>query len=105
MFYKELIKIAGCFLVRYSGNVQSFHIYGIIGSAIIVTMIAIFLIKQFKVNTIKCESVVIAKKEFPWGNVYEGLIFGVGWANNGYLPGPIFVQIGSRVLVSLGYAI
>jgi uncharacterized membrane protein YedE/YeeE len=38
---------------------------------------------------------VIPTKKFHWGNVYGGLIFGLGWAITGACPGPLFAQIGS----------
>ncbi|MGZ3836263.1 MAG: DUF6691 family protein, partial [Mucilaginibacter sp.] len=78
---------------------QAFHMYGIIGSAIGVGMVSILLIKQFKVKTIHHEPIEIPKKEFSWGNVYGGLIFGLGWAITGACPGPLYALVGSGFLV------
>jgi uncharacterized membrane protein YedE/YeeE len=69
--------------------------YGIIGSAIVVGMISVLLIKHLNIKTISGETVVIPDKKFNWGNVYGGLIFGLGWAITGACPGPLFAQIGS----------
>jgi uncharacterized protein len=73
--------------------------YGIIGSAIGVAMASILIIKRFKLKALTGEAINIPKKEFQWGNVYGGLIFGLGWAITGACPGPLFAQIGSGFLV------
>ena len=78
---------------------QSFHMYGIIGSAVIVGMISIFLIKKFNIKTIYGEPIKIPTKAFNKGQIYGGLIFGFGWAMTGACPGPIFAQIGSGISV------
>jgi hypothetical protein len=62
--------------------------YGTIGSAVFVGMISILLIKKFNVKTIYGEPVVFSQKKFNKGQVYGGLIFGLGWAITGACPGP-----------------
>ena len=74
--------------------------YGIIGSAIIVGMISVMIIKRYKIKTLTGDAIVIPDKKFSWGNVYGGLIFGLGWAITGACPGPLFAQIGSGFLVT-----
>jgi uncharacterized membrane protein YedE/YeeE len=74
--------------------------YGIIGSAIVVGMISVLIIKRFNIKTIHGEPITIPDKKFTWGNVYGGLIFGLGWAITGACPGPLFAQIGSGFLVT-----
>lgn len=76
-------------------RLQSFHMYGVIGSAILVGLISIQLIRRFQLKTVNQEPVVIPEKKFHWGNVYGGLIFGLGWAITGACPGPLFAEIGS----------
>jgi len=80
---------------------QSFHMYGIIGSAIVTAMIAILLIKRFRIKALNGEPIVIPEKKFHWGNIYGGLLFGFGWALTGACPGPIFAQIGSGYLAAI----
>ncbi|MFN5678763.1 MAG: transporter, partial [Flavobacteriia bacterium] len=53
---------------------QSFHMYGIIGSAVVVGMISVFLIKKFNIKTIYGEAIKITPKEFNKGQIYGGLI-------------------------------
>lgn len=92
-------EVISWFRIQEMFRLQAFHMYGIIGSAIAVGMISILLIKRFQIKTISGEVVTIPTKEFHWGNVYGGLLFGLGWAITGACPGPLFAQIGSGFLV------
>jgi len=92
-------EVISWFRIQEMFRLQAFHMYGIIGSAIVVGMISILLIKRFQLKTINCETIIIPAKKFHWGNVYGGLIFGLGWAVTGACPGPLFAQMGSGYLV------
>ena len=80
-------------------RLHSFHMYGIIGTAVLVGMLSVWMIKRFDIRTINNETVVFHDKKFHWGNVIGGLLFGFGWAITGACPGPLFAQIGSGFLV------
>lgn len=80
---------------------HSFHMYGVIGSAVMVGLISVLLIKRFQIKTLQGEAVVFIKRQFQWGNVIGGTMFGLGWAITGACPGPLFAQIGSGFLVVL----
>ena len=58
-----------------------------------------FIIKKFNIKTLEGETVYIKPKEFHWGHVFGGLLFGFGWALTGACPGPLFAQIGSGFTV------
>ena len=73
--------------------------YGVIGTAIVVSMLSIGLIRRFKIKTFQGETITIEDKKFDKGQIYGGLIFGIGWAITGACPGPLFAQIGSGFLV------
>ncbi len=92
-------EVISWFRIQEMFRLQAFHMYGVIGSAILVAMISILLIKRFQIKTIDRQTVVIPDKTFHWGNVYGGLIFGLGWAITGACPGPLFAQIGSGFMV------
>lgn len=102
LFGVLLIKseVLSWFRIQEMFRLQSFHMYGIIGSAIIVGITSILLIKRYQIKTINNEVIVIPEKKFHWGNVYGGIIFGLGWAITGACPGPLFAQIGSGILVT-----
>ena len=80
---------------------ESFHMYGVIGSAVVVGMISVFIIKKFNIKTIYGEPIKITPKVFNKGNIYGGLLFGMGWALTGACPGPLYAQIGTGVSVVL----
>lgn len=80
-------------------RLHSFHMYGVIGTAVIVGMLSVWAIKKYKVKTMQKETVVFHDKKFHWGNVIGAIIFGLGWAITGACPGPLFAQIGSGFLV------
>lgn len=88
-------EIISWFRIQEMFRFQSFHMYGIIGSAVVVGLISVFLIRKFNIKTIYGEEVEIHPKTFNKGNVYGGLLFGIGWAITGACPGPLFAQIGS----------
>jgi uncharacterized membrane protein YedE/YeeE len=80
-------------------RLQSFHMYGVLGSAVAVGALSVFLIKKFNIRTIYGESIEFVNKKFSKGNIIGGLLFGFGWAITGACPGPLFAQIGSGVTV------
>lgn len=92
-------EIVSWFRIQEMFRLQSFHMYGIIGSAIAVGMLSVFLIKKFNIKTIYGEEIKFHPKKFNMGQVYGGLIFGLGWAITGACPGPLFAQIGTGATV------
>lgn len=92
-------EIISWFRIQEMFRLQSFHMYGVIGTAVVVGILSVWLIKKFRIKTLDSEEVVISPKKFHWGNVYGSLLFGFGWALTGACPGPLFAQIGSGFLV------
>ena len=92
-------QVISWFRIQEMFRLQAFHMYGTIGSAILVGMTSVLLIKRFQLKTIRGETIVIPEKKFHWGNVYGGLIFGLGWAITGACPGPLFALVGSGFFV------
>lgn len=78
---------------------QSFHMYGIIGVAVITGIIGVQIIKRLKVKDLNGNTIIIADKE-PGSVRYwvGGLLFGLGWALVGACPGPIFILLGAGIL-------
>lgn len=92
-------EIVSWFRIQEMFRLQSFHMYGVIGSAVLVGMISVWTIKRYDIKTIYGESIKIAPKEFNKGQIYGGLLFGFGWALTGACPGPLFAQIGTGATV------
>ncbi|MDY7396206.1 DUF6691 family protein [Aureibaculum sp. 2210JD6-5] len=78
---------------------QSFHMYGIIGSAVIIGIILVQLFKKRIIKTNKGEQITIPPKKNAFkANLFGGIIFGLGWALVGACPGPMFILLGRGVL-------
>ena len=87
-------EVISWFRIQEMFRLQSFHMYGVIGSAVLVGMLSVWLIKKYNIKTLEGETVVFHPKKFNKGQIYGGLIFGLGWAITGACPGPLFAQIG-----------
>jgi len=92
-------EIISWFRIQEMFRFQSFHMYGVIGTAVVVGLISVQIIKRFKIKSLDGNSIQIPSKSFDKGQIYGGLIFGLGWAITGACPGPLFAQIGSGFLV------
>lgn len=92
-------EVVSWFRIQEMFRLQSFHMFGIIGSAVVVGMISVFLIKKFNIKTIYGETIALHAKTFNKGQIYGGLLFGFGWAITGACPGPLFAQIGTGATV------
>ena len=88
---------------------KSFHMYGIIGSALVLGILMIQIIKRFKLKSAYGELIEIPAKSISFSRyAYGGVIFGLGWGLAGACPGPIFTLIGAGfypILVVLVFAI
>jgi uncharacterized protein len=104
-FVFVLSEVVSWYRIQEMFRFQSFHMYGIIGSAVAVGLISVQLIKRLGIRTIGGETITFTPKE--WGDSrvpgarywIGGTFFGVGWALLGACPGPIFALIGSGVTV------
>jgi uncharacterized membrane protein YedE/YeeE len=92
-------EIISWFRIQEMFRFESFHMYGVIGTAVVVGMISVQIIKARKAKSIEGEEIVIHDKEFNKGQIYGGLIFGLGWAITGACPGPLFAQMGAGFTV------
>lgn len=92
-------EIISWFRIQEMFKLQSFFMYGVIGSAIAVGAVSIWLIKKFNIKTIYGEPIVISDKPYDKGQIWGGLLFGLGWAITGACPGPIYAQIGTGATV------
>ncbi len=92
-------------------RLQSFHMYGIIGSAVLVGMVSLWIIRRHEIRGPDGEALEIAPKETGGRNTRYwagGAVFGLGWGILGACPGPIYALIGSGhtvFFVALGSAV
>lgn len=86
---------------------QSFQMYGIIGTAVILGAIAVYIIKKNHLKDTQGHLIMFHNKDKRWPKyIIGGTIFGLGWALAGACPGPMFVNLGygyyTMILVILG---
>ncbi len=98
-------EVVSWFRIQEMFRFQSFHMYGIIGTAVGVGALSIALIRRFELRTARGEPIEIAPKEWGKSSIpgarywMGGTLFGMGWALLGACPGPIFALVGSGVTV------
>lgn len=83
------------FRIQEMFRFQSFHMYGIIGTAVTLGVIGVALIKKYKLRDINGNPIIFYPKEKSTARyLIGGTIFGLGWALSGACPGPMVVNIG-----------
>jgi len=83
-------------------KLQSFHMFGVIGSAVAIGIILMYLFKTEKLKTLYGTPIVVEpKKKGVSRNLIGGIIFGLGWALGGSCPGPMYILLGKGVIAIL----
>lgn len=78
---------------------QSFHMYGILGSAVALGAVGVWAVRRYRLRDVSGGPIVVEAKDPSWKrNVFGGAVFGLGWGLVGACPGPLFV------LTGMGYA-
>jgi len=81
---------------------QSFHMYGIIGSAVFTGVLLLLISKKQKTKTIEGQLIRVPKKDKGFKRyLIGGSIFGLGWALSGACPGPMYILVGTGVFSML----
>lgn len=92
-------EVASWFRIQEMFRLQSFHMYGVMGTAVLVGIISVWIIKRYNIKTISGAEITFQPKTFNKGQIYGGILFGLGWAMTGACPGPLFAQISSGFIV------
>lgn len=94
-------EVISWFRIQEMFRFQSFHMYGIIGSAVVVAAISIQIIKRLDLRTLAGEPIVLSPKIMGQGYRYwiGGTAFGLGWGLLGACPGPMFALLGGGITV------
>jgi len=86
---------------------QSFHMYGILGSAMLTALVSVQILRRLGLSSLTGERISVPPKVLGHGYRYwiGGLIFGAGWALTGACPGPLFALVGSGASVFIIVAV
>ena len=89
-------EIVSWFRIQEMFRFQSFHMYGVIASAVVVAALSVWLIKRFDVRTRSGDPITFQDKQPTWTRyLVGGTFFGLGWACIGACPGPMLALIGA----------
>lgn len=81
---------------------ESFHMYGIIGSAVVTGVILLLITKKLKLKNIEGDVISVPDKEMSYTRyILGGTLFGLGWALSGACPGPMYILVGTGVFTML----
>ena len=95
-------QVASWFRIQEMFRFDSFHMYGVLFSAIAILVVVIALFKKFNVKSANGEPLPLAPKKFSIPRyLIGGIIFGLGWGITGACPGPLYALVGNGFLVIL----
>lgn len=94
-------EVISWFRIQEMFRFQAFHMYGIIGSAIVVAALGLQVIRRRGLRSMDGTPIVIPPKALGGGTRYwlGGTIFGLGWGLVGACPGPLFALLGNGVSI------
>ncbi len=100
MFTKA--EIISWFRIYEMFRFESFHMYGVIGSAVALSALSTWVIKKLNVKDIGGNPIVFSPKAMSVPRyLYGGIIFGLGWALTGACPGPLYTLIGNGAYMAI----
>ncbi|HCA82519.1 MAG TPA: transporter [Flavobacteriales bacterium] len=89
-------EVISWFRIQEMFHFQSFHMYGVIGCAVVVGALSVQLIQRFNIKTIHGERINLEKKPAQYkAHILGGTLFGMGWALTGACPAPIYALTGA----------
>jgi uncharacterized membrane protein YedE/YeeE len=98
MFFGMILtngEIISWFRIQEMFRFDSFHMYGVMGSAVVVGSLSMMLLKKLRLRSFGGDPIVIEEKRLNKGTVIGGILFGIGWALTGACPGPLYALVGN----------
>ncbi|MDR8391673.1 YeeE/YedE family protein [Aliifodinibius sp. S!AR15-10] len=96
-------EVVSWFRIQEMFRFDSIHMYGVLGSAIAIGALSVWIINRFELKDADGNEMKVKSKDNSLNKRYVlgGLIFGLGWALTGACPGPLYVLSGSGLLIML----
>ena len=94
-------EVISWFRIQEMFRFQSFHMYGLIFSAVLVAALSMWVIRVAGITTMSGETIKFPTKAYHHGTWLGGTIFGMGWAMTGACPGPLYVHLGAGTTVMI----
>lgn len=89
-------EIVSWYRIQEMFRFDAFHMYGVMGSAVLVAAVSLWLLRRWGLTSLSGEPIAISAKAPNYrAYLYGGTMFGVGWSLTGVCPGPILVLIGA----------
>ncbi|MDP2835325.1 MAG: YeeE/YedE thiosulfate transporter family protein [Pseudomonadota bacterium] len=94
---------ASWYRIQEMFHFQSFHMFGVLFSAIATGLASVQIVKRLSKQTALDGQAIDIPEKAPGmkSYVFGGLIFGFGWGLIGLCPGPIFALVGTGSLGAL----
>jgi uncharacterized membrane protein YedE/YeeE len=95
-------EVVSWFRIQEMFRFDSFHMYGVIGVAVVVSALGILLLKRSQVKSVEGTQLKLKSYDLQWTRLLlGGSIFGLGWAMTGACPGPLYTLVGQGHLIIL----
>jgi len=96
-------EVVSWFRIQEMFRFDAFHMYGIIGSAVLTASVSLRVIRRLSLRDASGQPLGLPPKTVNTGVRYlaGGTIFGLGWAMTGACPGPLVALVGAGVPVML----
>jgi uncharacterized membrane protein YedE/YeeE len=97
-------EVASWFRIQEMFRFQAFHMYGVIGGAVLVSLVGTLLLKRMDARTARGGEIAFpdeSERRPSTRHLAGGTLFGLGWGLMGACPGPIYALIGSGLPVML----
>ncbi|MCH8496790.1 MAG: YeeE/YedE family protein [Balneolales bacterium] len=96
-------EVVSWFRIQEMFRFEAFHMYGVIGMAVLVGLISLQIIKRLNVKDSEGNPITVAPKDPAQMKRYiiGGTAFGLGWALLGACPGPMFILLGSGLSIMI----
>jgi len=94
------------FRIQEMFHFDSFHMYGVLFSAIGTASLSLVLIKKFNIKSIDGNPIVVDSKKIEWkANIIGGLLFGIGWGLTGACSAPVYILVGMHFKIGISLLI